>query len=110
MTSPSCDLIYGFVLSEELTTEEMAELREVGLYASPLIYTLEDTPDSYIVGKLISATGEAGETIEVETDLENLTANQKQEITLLAINTLNKMGYDIDDTQESSLVMNSYYA
>jgi len=100
------DAVYGFMTQVELSSEDIEDLDKVGVMASPMLYTTEDSTKQYIVGKLISSLRGAGqyETLEFHPSDEEK-AQMKADI----FKGLDECGFDVKD-KECKLWINTYYS
>jgi hypothetical protein len=99
------DVVFGFKTSIELSGEDIKALDVVGIKASPVIYTMEDTPTDYIVGKLISSLRSAGEYTNIKFDSSQAAQDKmKAEI----FKALYEAGFDVKD-KKCELMVNTYY-
>lgn len=99
------DVVFGFITSIELDDEDIKALDAVGIEASPIIYTMEETPTEYIVGKLISSLRSAGEYSTISFDSSQAAKDKMQEEIFKA---LDKAGFDVKN-KKCDLMVNTYY-
>lgn len=99
------DVIFGFTTTIDLSDEDLKILREVGIFASPMIYTMEEKPEDYIVGKLINSLRSAGDSEFIEFDSSQAAKDKMQEEIFKA---LDKAGFDVKD-KKCELMVNTYY-
>jgi hypothetical protein len=103
--SINVDVVFGFKTSIELDYKDIRELEDVGITASPVIFTLEEEPQDYIVGKLITCLSSAGEYDSIKFDSTQQAQDKMQKEVFEA---LDKAGFDVKN-KKCELLVNTYY-
>lgn len=99
------DVIFGFNTSIKLDQEDIQALDKVGIDASPVIWSMEDEPEHYIVGKLISSLRHAGQHEKINFDSSK---ESQEKMQIEVFKALDEAGFDVKD-KKCELMVNTYY-